>query len=48
MSFKLVVVNTPNTEFHPDKRFPTMDLLVAWVDTQGYDWTSLIVTVQPY
>lgn len=47
MTYTLVVVNTHNTEFHPDKQFPSMELLIEWVDTQGYDWTSLVVTVLP-
>lgn len=47
MTLTLITVNTPEKEYHPDLQFPTMDLLVAWVDSQGYDWTSLVVTVLP-
>lgn len=47
MKFTLVVVNTELVENHPDTVFPSMDALLEWVRSEGYEWTSLVVTVLP-
>lgn len=48
MTYTVVVVNMEMGEHHPDRRFPNMDELEMFCDTEYTGWTSLVVTVLPY
>lgn len=47
MVFSLIVVNTRLTENNIDADFASMEDLLAYVKEQGYEWTSLVITVLP-
>lgn len=47
MAFTLVVINTELVSNHLDKKFSSMDELLAWVKEEKYEWTSLVITVLP-
>lgn len=47
MKFNLLVINTSRTEVHPDLTFDSMEELEKYVNSKGYIWTSLVITVLP-
>jgi len=47
MIYILAIVNTELVENHPDLKFSSMDALLDYVKQEGYEWTSLVVTILP-
>lgn len=47
MRYILAIVNHAVGESHPDQVFSDMDKLIAYVNENYLEWTSLLVTVLP-
>jgi len=47
MKYILAVVNTELVENHLNKEFNSMDELMAWVESEEFEWTSLMITILP-
>jgi hypothetical protein len=47
MRFILNTVNTELADNHRDLEFSSMDSLLAYVKEEGFEWTSLVISVLP-
>lgn len=47
MRFILATVNTELADNHLDREFTSMEALLSYVKEEGFEWTSLVVTILP-